>query len=456
MIMDKIKLTFAGAILCVIALLSGCSDDNKISEGSVDNAVVNLRLDEAFQEKAFVRLTHNGSRSDYWYYMITTDLESDAAALLNGYIANILEEEGQLLGNVGVNKNITFTDLAARTDYRVIASRINEAGEIIGNVAQLCFVTKRDPAVFEVYDAWQISYKERKFVAEPYSETEIFECKVTDAESEQTYIPCLLSKDDFKRAYGNDHRKCFEDYIEYRNMMNVKWTKEVKTQTSEFVQDRLRHGDYIVFMIGVDTEGELTGYYAQKNCKIEQETPMDTFKKWMGQWKITGMYNGVSVSYDVNIDADENNMYLRLRGWESLTAMDYFASVPEELPILLYFDKITGDVYVVSEELPDFSDNAALADFYDFFLYGSVDYNGTVTVIDIPNLRLARMSLVDDDHANVYAENFIYDNGSDVIETPFLYFCYIYTEGITGYTYYSPVTVDMKVPSIETMRLERR
>lgn len=453
MIMEKIKLIFAGAILCVMALLSGCSEDPN-SGGPVDNAVVNLRLDEAFQEKAFVRLTHNGSRSDYWYYMITTDLESDAAALLNGYIADILEGDGKLLGNIGVNKNITFTDLAAKTDYRVIASRINEAGDLIGNVAELRFVTKRDPAVFEVYDAWQITYKERRVVTEPFSETEVFECKVTDTESEETYIPCLLSKDDFKKSYGNDHRKCFEDYVEYRNMLNVKWSKEVKNQTSEFTQDRLRHGDYIVFMIGVDAKGELTGYYSQKTCKIEQETPAEAYKKWMGPWRITGMYNGSSVSYDVDIDSEENNMYLRLTGWENNTASEGFHTIPQVCPILLYFDKVTGDVYVISEELPDFSDNAALADFYDFFLYGTVEYNGRPTLIDIPNLRLARLSLVDDNHANAYAENFIYDNGSEIIETPFLYFGYVYISPLSGG--YMPVTTDMKVVSIETMMLERR
>lgn len=454
MTMEKIKLIFVGAILSVIAILSGCAKE-EASTTPVDNTVVNLRLDEALMEKAYVRLTHNGASGDFWYYMITTDLESDAAALLNGYIASILESEGELLGNVGVNKNITFTDLSARTDYRVIASRISETGELIGNVAELCFVTKRDPSVFELYDAWEITYKERKLVTDPYSETEVFECKVTDEKSQETYIPCLLSKEDFKNAYGNNHRKCFEDYIDYRNQLNVKWVNEVTAETSEFLQDRLRHGDYIVFMIGVDANGELTGYYAQKNCTIAQETATTAYRRWLGDWKLSGTYNGVNVSYEVEISPDENNMYYRMYGWESLTALDYFANIPDDLPILLYFDKVTGDAYVISEALPDFSDNAALADFYDFYLFGAISYNGTTTVVDIPNLRLARLTLVDDNHANAYPENFIYDNGSEVIETPFLYFCYIYTDALTSYMSYIPVTTDMKVPAIANMRLER-
>lgn len=453
MTMEKIKLIFVGAILSVIAVLSGCSKEQSVT-APVDNTVVNLRLDEALMEKAYVRLTHNGARGDYWYYMITTDLESDAAVLLNGYIASILESEGELMGNVGVNKNITFTDLSAKTDYRVIASRISETGDLIGNVAELCFVTMRDPDVFELYSAWEIDYKERKVVMEPYSENEIFDCKVSDEASEETYIPCLLTKEDFKNAYGSNLRRCFEDYVAYKNLMNVKWANEVTAQSSEFVQDRLRHGEYVLFMIGVDSKGDLTGYYAMTNCTIAQETPSDAYRKWLGQWRVSGKYNGVNLSYDVEISPDENNMYYRLYGWESLTATDYFESLPELLPILLYFDKATGDAYVISEQLPDMEEKA-LADFYDFYLFGAINYGGNMVTVDIPNLRLARMTLVDDNHANVYPENFIFDDGSEVYETPFLYFCYIYTSAINSHMTYVPVTTDMKVPAIENMRFER-
>ena len=115
--MVKFKQIIALAAV-VMAVVSGCSKDPVSSEG-VDNTLVNLRLDDVFQEKVYVRLTHNGDRGDYWYYMITTDLNTDADLLLNERIADDLEDDGELVGNVGVNKNITFDELAAEWLERV-------------------------------------------------------------------------------------------------------------------------------------------------------------------------------------------------------------------------------------------------------------------------------------------------------------------------------------------------
>ena len=451
--MVKFKQIIALAAV-VMAVVSGCSKD-PVSSEVVDNTLVNLRLDDVFQEKVYVRLTHNGDRGDYWYYMITTDLNTDADLLLNERIADDLEDDGELVGNVGVNKNITFDGLAAKTDYRVIASRISPMGEILGNVAELTFVTLRDPDVFEVYPGWQITYKERKLVENPYSETEVFECKVTDEGSEETYIPCILTKEDFRSAYGNNLRRCFEDYIAYRNLSNVKWAKEVTSVDSEFLQDRLRHGDYVLFMIGVNESGELTGYYSKTEYTLAQETPSSSFLAWVGNWKLTGMYQGKSVSYDVEIASEENNLYYRMYGWESITTEDYFEAVPEILPIQLFFEKSTGDVYVISEEHPDL-DTQALAEFYNFYLFGVINYNGSLMNVDIPNLRLARFHLVDSNHATATPEKFIFDSYGEMMEEPFVCFSYIYTSAINNFMTYIPVSTDMKVPSIESIKLERK
>lgn len=419
-----------------------------------DDVTVTLRLDEVFQEKAYVRLIHDGSREDYWYYMLTDDMDTDAKSLLDAKLADVLAADGEISGNIGMNKSLTFEGLSARTDYRVIAARISPAGEVIGDVAELEFVTLRDPDVFEVNDSWTITYKERKYTSEPYSEVEIFTCDVEGDDTLKTYIPCLLTKDDFKKAYDNNLRRCFEDYIAYRNLENVKWKNEVRHKDSEFIQDRLRHDDYVLFMIGVDDSGKLTGYYSRTDWKLEQEEPTEQYRAWLGKWRLTGKYQGIEVAYDVEISPEENNLYYRMYGWESLTAVDYFESVPQVLPIQLFFEKSTGSAYIISEELPDLAD-LALAEFYEFYLYGAIQYNGNPMVIDIPNLRLARMTLTDNDHAKVTPENFVFDNGSGVEESPFIYFGYVYTAAINSHMSYEPMTVDSKVPAISTISLTR-
>lgn len=439
---------------CVIAALAGCSHDIG-PETLDDDVLVSLRVDEVFQEIAYVRLNHDGSLEDFWYYMLTEDLYTDARSLLEGALDADLEQDGKITANVGTNKNITFEDLQAKKKYRVIASRILADGSIVGNVAELTFVTLRDPAVFEAHPMWKVEYKERRVATDDVNdETEIFACTVAD--TTETYVACLLSEDDFKKSYGEDIRACFEDYVAFRNSEHVKWPNVVKKESSEHVEDRLRSGRYIVFMIGITAGGELTGYYARQDFSIQQEVATEAYRKWIGKWTITGSAGGEDIRYPVEIVSDENNLYYRMYGWEGPSANSYFATVPTELPLLLYFEKSSGDAYVVSEELKDLAD-PTLADFYDFYLYGCVeiDYNGipTEVPVDVSNIRVARFSLVNDRRAAVTPEVFSFDLNGVHYDAPFLYFNYSYISSM--YAGLVPVTYDSKVPRINTMKLEK-
>lgn len=441
-------------LTCAAMILSGCSQKEDPVEIE-DNVQVSLRVDEVFQEKAYVRLNHNGSQDDYWYYMVTKDMVTDAEEMLNGEIARVLDAAGEIVGNVGTNKNITIDNLEAKTDYRVIAARLLPDASVTGNVAELVFRTLRDPNVFEKHPSWSISYKERRVSEDdPDTETEVFECKV--GESTDTYVPCLLSKQDFEASYGGNLRACFEDYVAFRNLGHAKWPNVIKDQASEHIEDRLRHGDYIIFMIGIDAQGELTGYYARTDCTIEQEPALDSYRNWVGKWTLVGKYDNQEIRYSVEISPEENNLYLRMSGWEHTTASEYFEALPYERPIQLYFEKSTGFVYVVSEEIKDFED-PALADFYDFYLYGCVEimYGDELTEVpvDIPNLRIARFALADDNHAVATPEIFSFDLNGVHYDAPFLYFNYSYISIL--YAGLVPVTTDSVVPRIDTMRLER-
>ena len=446
-------MSFLMAGLSVICS-SGCSDD--IVPDEVKTAVVNLRLDEALQETAYVRLTHDGSRDDLWCYTMTQDMDADAEELLASYISKTVEADGYIMGNTGTNRNITLEDLDARTSYRLIAGMVSPDGSILGDVAELVFVTLRDPAVFDPHPSWSISYKERRASEDdPDVETEIFGCEV-GADTTETYVACLLSKDDFVSSYGGSLRACFEDYVAYRNLENVKWQNVVLNKSSELVEDRLRHGDYIVFMIGVNAGGELTGYYARADVSIVQEVATEEYRKWVGKWTLTGYCDNTLISYQVEISPDENNLYYRMSGWESSTADTYFKNIPSDLPLLLYFEKSTGYVYVVSEELADLSDET-LAEFYDFYLFGCVeiDYNGVMTEVpvDVSNLRVARFELLDDNHASATPEIFSFDLGGVHYDAPFLYFNYSYISML--YNALTPLTTGATVPSIDTIKLER-
>lgn len=448
-----------GGVMC----FTGCVDLD-VPQDNTDVIEITLRLDETFQEKVNVRLNHNGTAEDYWYYMLTQDFESDAKQLLAAEIRETIASDTVLIGNVGTNKNITFENLKARTTYRAIAAIIAPDGRILGEVADLVFETKRDPAKFEIWPAWQITYKERRVAPEdPDQETDVFSCTVAEGDTLQTYIPCVLSKADFEKYYKAEVRDCFEDYIDYRNSLNVKWVSEVKNKTFEYTQDRFMSGDYMLFMIGVDKTGELTGYYAQKECTIKQETPSDAYKAWIGTWKLKGEClkktddgQTRTLEYNIDIVPTEHNLYYELYGYDPHT-MDGLSDIPSTIPLKLQFEKSSGDVYVMSEQLPDIKDNQALADFYDFFVYGSVEviYYDVLTVIpvDMENLPIARFSLTDSSHAKGYGTNISIDLYGEHYNTKFVAFNYFYSS--LGLFNYILSSADL-VLRTETITLEKK
>ena len=455
--LNNLRKIFCSIFSCAIIFNAvGCIESQDIDGPVGDDVIVSLRVDEVFQTKAYVRLNHDGPAEEYWFHMLTQNLNADAAEILRDSIEKALTPEGsRLMVSQGTNKNLTFDNLAPKTEYRVIASRVLVDGSLVGNVAELTFKTLRDLDVFEVHPEWRIEYKERRVSKDnPDEETEIFSCTVGD--SKDTYVPCLLSRADYKNSYADSLRACLEDYIAFRNSEHVKWDKVVLSEDYEHVEDRLRSGDYILFMVGVDSTGVLTGYYAKEEFEIKQETASDAYLKWIGDWKLTGMCGDQSISYPVKIKAEENNLYYRMYGWESTSCYGYFEELPTALPILLYFEKSTGCAYVVSEELNSLSN---LAGIYYFYLYGciEIDYEGTMTVmpVDIPNLKVARLT-VNEAGNRAYAtpERFEFDMNGVHYDAEYVYFSYTYIFPAV-YQGLVPVTTDSVVPRIASMVLEK-
>ena len=374
-------------------------------------------------------VAHAAQRNDLY-------VGADAQQLLADQIQQTLEKDGVLEGNVGTNKNLTFEGLLPRTTYRALAAIVSPDGKIQGEVAELQFVTLRDPDVFEEWPAWEITYKTRKVAQnDPNKETEVFECTVT-GESTQTYIPCILTKEDYVRYYGSDRRKCFEDYIDYRNSLQVKWSQEVLKESSEYTQDRLFSGDYMLFMIGVDTAGKLTGYYAQTEFKLKQETPLKAYEDWAGSWTLKGECinkaedgSTKTLEYQIDIVPTENNLYFELYGYDART-FESLKEIPYTIPLTMYFEKSSGDVYVISETLPDVKDNQALADLWNFYAYGSVEviYGGVLTLIpvDMENMRIARFGMLSPGNAKGYNTSVAIDLYGEHYNTEFVAFNYFY------------------------------
>jgi hypothetical protein len=445
------------AVLAVCGLLSAVSCEDAFDTEIASEVKLGLRVDEVGQNEVYLRLTHDGAADEYWFCMEPTDnFDADAREILERTIRNIIRQEGNLTVRVGVNRSLAFEGLQAQTRYRAIAAMVNDKAEIVGEIAEVTFETKRDPAVFTDLGAsglWRMSWSKRITSSDDDLEYDVFKCEVTD--TSHTFVPMIISKADFKNYYYDDHRSFFEDYVESSSEENVKWNKVIRNKTSEYTQERLRSGEYWMFMIGVTEDGELTGYYAQEERTFVQEQQTAEYAKWLGLWTLTEITpSSKPIQYNVTITAEENNLYLRMAGWEYTDEIDAaLREVPFQLPVLLYFEKSTGYVYVVSEEMAELPTVAA-ADMYDFYLYGLVSMDSNLSLINIPNLRIARFVMNDDERSvTVTPERFTYTEGDKAKSALFESFCYTYIW--TLWPELSPLTPDVRVISLNNLKMEK-
>ena len=366
----------------------GVPSCNKLS--SADNAVAAddfrfiLSEDVINLNTASIRIKHNGSFDAMWVYMQTSDLVSDADALIAERVSNEYQFTAQIVARTGNNISLAFDGLDAKQRYRIIVKAIDKDGNLYGKAASLIFKTRRNPDVWEVNDNWSLTRKEErtsKVIAGSTEEQEYenYECKSKDQES---YIILTLSMTDYqnyKKAEGHKDvkRTLFEDFYSDFMQQNDYKSKILKGD-KVWTEERLRSGEYMAFMIGLDEDNELSGLYKESKITIEPEEPTEGYNKWKGWWEIS--FEGNRNPWTIYIDELDPNMWLSSIGWEP----EYIVEDVTNMPVKLYYSKSTGDVYLVSQEVASGRDGSTI------YYYGTFPYNTYQTVLDFENVRVAK------------------------------------------------------------------
>ena len=292
----KSVITLKSLLICLISLvLWGCAEKLTGEEQVALNEKIEfiLREDAIYLQTASIRVKHNGPESTQWVYMNTEDLTTDADQLISDRVKIESDLTDQIVSQNKTNISLNLKNLEAKQTYRLIVKAIDpQSGRLYGKVAELVYKTRRDPDVWEINDSWSVTRKSERTqgIAEGSSEVieyENFECKSSDEES---YIVLTLSKDDFNNYKKEDDHKdkirtIFEDYHSDMSAMDDYEDYILKGNTI-WKEQRLRSGDYVTFMIGVDEDGELSGLYKKADVTIAQETPTDGYNKWLGWWEI--------------------------------------------------------------------------------------------------------------------------------------------------------------------------
>ena len=335
-------------VFMVLSLLPFVACDKVAEDVVSDENIVNIMLDidQLTLESASIRVRHDGASDMNWVYMNTQDLDTDAAELITNKVAKELELTGEIVANRGQNKSLTVTALAPKSYYRFICSAIDDVtGMPVGEVAQLQYRTRRDPDLFEINDNWSITKGDRTYDSMQGVEYDNFSCNSND---DATYVVVTLKDSDFEAYYNRDKRALFEDYQSSFGIEegSSKWNTIVSKGDIKWQEPRLRSGDWHLFMIGLDPDGELSGLYQVYSFNVEQEVATEEYNRWLGEWKVSNL-SGTEY-FDITIIPSENNMWYYMGGWESTNIYAFDTYDPALMPEL-FFDKMTGKLCFVSQ-----------------------------------------------------------------------------------------------------------
>jgi hypothetical protein len=174
-------------------------------------------------------------------------------------------------------------------------------------------------------------------------------------------------------------------------------------------------------MIGIDSEGELTGYYQKLELTIKQEVATDAYNRWLGTWQVSK--DGESL-FQIDILPSENNMWYYMSGWESNNVYGYDTTDPALMPEL-FFDKETGEMCFISQYV---NTMVSTSEAYDFYFSGTFTYGSTYVLgSEVLNYRMADADFMDSTYKTVKVEpcNFVTQGLSFPIES----ICYMYSVG---------------------------
>ena len=180
------------------------------------------------------------------------------------------------------------------------------------------------------------------------------------------YILRTIAAADFRNAdlYNNDRKAFFEQEAEYLRKDAATYGEKVTDyfyieEMHDYLLDRMRMGDWILFLIGMDKEGYITGDYAETSFTLAEETPTEEYLRWIGEWEI----KGGSVTYPVRIEQSEANCAYFLHGWETGESINaQTGTVMDQEYLETYFDVDNLNMYFTAQYLGTYEEKGVNLD----------------------------------------------------------------------------------------------
>lgn len=291
--------------LAAMLLAAGCSKEPVTPDGQKPNpddkpdvpAVVTFtaQATNILENGVSISISHDGTENDTYYGFYTTDLTSEAGTLIEAQVAELKENVSDLTQVLWKGKTLVrpVMNLTPATDYKYIVFGIKADGTVYGKEGVAEFTTLEPQTIqFEVNQNWTPKY-DGKQVHSSYGLVDYVSVASTDTEN--GYIIDVISTEDIESAGLEEAFLASVDYIQGLIDEDINagyessWDDYLSTEAvTEYYN--LRDGvNYRVYAIGVTSDGELSGKYAQSEEFTPDPTPetSEGYKKWMGYWIMT-------------------------------------------------------------------------------------------------------------------------------------------------------------------------
>lgn len=273
-----------------------------------------------------IRVEHDGDKTDNWHYIVTAKTSKIEEAIAAEVERILNSTTSTTLQNV-TKKNVVVTDLTPETEYTFIVFGITTGGSVYGTPASVDFKT----ALGEVTELtqtndWTASYQRGDY------EGETAELITIDCAENLTYYVSYAEiwyLEEIQETYG----MTVEDYAmwiattEFPEMLNYGYRMEdlLVTGPGELAFPRMVSDDYLLFIIGFTTDGQITGTFSTYEFTVEQETATPEYEKWFGTWKLTSAPESFEYeneiyefqnSFYIDVYPYDNNYMYVIGGWE--------------------------------------------------------------------------------------------------------------------------------------------
>lgn len=341
---------FAAVAVAAFAILS-CekNPDGPDTPGNTDEPTVeyteNIEFELAVKEVEYdlvkVQVSHNGTKTDSWYFFATTETD----------IAKAVEDKvDELTANLPISglkktKNTTATvrDLEPETDYNFVVFAITAEGDVYGQYKAIEFTTTAAPLEdFQVNPAWTVTY-----IGDYEEDGKVYEDVVSvESTDANTYFTTAWPKDLYEQ-HGIEAiaQAEIEGWLELLAKYGKTWDDVImsgSTLSQVAIYTEEYGNEWYILAIGADNKGNLTGYYAVSELvTFQQEELTEGYAAWLGNWTITGANGNTQ---NVTFSIGKANKTFKMSGYEGDDAagLDVIVEWMEEDGIWVIYNQKIG------------------------------------------------------------------------------------------------------------------